>query len=858
MFILSLGAVRAGDLTLVGRKAANLGELAVGGFPVPPAFVVTTSAFRQVFDSLGLQDEIDHIDETSAEQLLNACTRIQQRIVSTPIANSMADEILEAYALLVGVEQICSVVRSSATVEDLAHASFAGQHRTYYCNGPAHLLELIRNCWGSLWSVEAAVYRATLGISHRTLSMAVIVQQMIRSDVSGIAFTADPVTGDAEGIVIESSWGMGAAIADGRVTPDRYLVRRPTLEIRERRIAEKRMMVCADLDSADRLAEVPRDMRHVETLASKQIEAVAALALRCEELFRSPQDIEWAFANGELHLLQSRPITTLRRQEIVPPAGKWVLFKPFVENFTGPLTPLQIDLMSRAFSPLIRAVGGRFYISMSLIRLLLPISLSDEAIANLLYLTSDGVPVHAPFQFLKLPFTVLAAAIMWLISSVLLARSRDMPDDFMDGYRVLCREVENDHHIGPAGALHRLLTNGRVGDPVGWMAVSVNCGAAVRSSFWVGVVKALLQRWAPELGSDAVAILCSGAEGVLSLEMGRDLAALADLARDEPEVATLIVSASPEEALQRLREHPATPAFLSRLAEFLSRYGHRTAKEFDVQTLRWEEDPSPVIAMVRNYLIEPSTGLSGIEKYASETREKLQDRLVQSLAWRWPVVRFAARRAREFLKVRENSRSFYIMGFGVVRKKILTVEKELLREGKLKCRGDIFFLLWWEVTALRSGSLKWLEVEERIQDRRMEHVRMAKLTPRRTFGVKTTSSTAASTVSNDVLHGQGASPGTYTGIARVILDPGADANLRPGEILVAPYADAAWAPLFLTAGAAVVEVGSYLSHAGTVAREYGVPFVVDVPDCTRRLRSGMRLLVDGDEGIVRIIEGELV
>jgi pyruvate,water dikinase len=338
--------------------------------------------------------------------------------------------------------------------------------------------------------------------------------------------------------------------------------------------------------------------------------------------------------------------------------------------------------------------------------------------------------------------------------------------------------------------------------------------------------------------------------------MGHDLAILAELARNEPEVATLIVSGSPEEALQRLREHPATHAFLTRFAEFLSRHGHRTAKEFEVQTPRWEENPSLVITMVRNYLTEPSMGLSRNPKHAEEAREKLEDRLLQSLSWRWPFVRFAARRARQFLKLRENSRFFHIMGFGVVRKKILTVEEELLRDGRVKCRGDIFFLFWPEVTALRSGSLQWLDVEERIQARRMEHVRLTKLNPRRTFGVETVSSATSNTASDDVLRGQGASPGSCKGVARVILDPGADVTLRPGEILVAPYADPAWAPLFLTAGAAVVEVGSYLSHAGTVAREYGMPFVVDVADCTRRLRTGMRVLVDGDQGIVRIIEGE--
>ena len=855
-FILPLGAACTGDAALVGRKAANLGELVAGGLPIPPAFVITTKAFRQFVGSLALQSEIDRIDKATAHDLRETCARIQQRIVSGTIANNLRDEIFRAYAFLAGPgERVQSVVRSSATAEDLAQASFAGQHRTYYYVELTHVLEVVRQCWASLWSAEAATYRAARGISHRSVAMAVIVQRMIRSEISGVAFTADPITQDSRTIIIESNWGMGAAIVDGRVTPDRYLVNRDTLQVRERRIAEKRVMVPADVTSSAGLGEVPQDMRYLETLSPQQIEAVAALALRCEQHFGSPQDVEWAFAHDELHLLQSRPVTTLRRQPIAPPAGKWVLFKPVVENFTDPLTPLQIDLMNGVFSGSLHPIGGRLYVNIALVRMLLPLDLSDEAIASLLYLTNDALPKRVRFHLLKLPLSVLVATVMWLGTGILLSRSRGMPDDFMDGYRALCRDVERDPRLGPIGALRRLLTVGRIGDPVGWMVVPVNFGAAIRASFWVGAVRAMLRRWVPDLGADAVAILCTGSEGVLSVELGRDLAALAEFARQEPDVMKLLATTSPQDVLSHLRRNPAAQVFLTQLEAFLAKHGHRTAKEFELQTPRWEEDPSSVIATVRSYLTEPRSDAWPTPKRVNHEREMLEDRLHHSLGWRWLVLRFAAQRAREFLKLRENSRFYHIMGFGVVRKKILSVEDELLRAGKLKCQGDIFFLLWSEIAALRSGSLRWLDVEERIHDRRIEHLRLAKLNPPRTFGIETTASPLMS-VSDDVLRGQCASPGRCEGVVRVILDPGVGANLRPGEILVAPYADPAWSPLFLTAGAAVVEVGSYLSHAGTVAREYGMPFVVEVAECTRRLRSGMRVLVDGDRGTVHILAGE--
>jgi len=206
--------------------------------------------------------------------------------------------------------------------------------------------------------------------------------------------------------------------------------------------------------------------------------------------------------------------------------------------------------------------------------------------------------------------------------------------------------------------------------------------------------------------------------------------------------------------------------------------------------------------------------------------------------------------------MRENSRFYWIMAAYITRKKILRLETRLIAQGTLRCRDDIFYLECAEVEDLERGALGWTDVEERIAERRREHVRLSKITPPRTIGLTLPPRPAAEGADAGdaaLLRGQTASPGRCEGTARVILDPAVDVELRPGEVLVAPYTDPAWTPLFLTAGAAVVEVGSFLSHAGTVAREYGLPCVVDVDGCTTRLRTGDRLLVDGDAGTVRVL-----
>ncbi|MBT3623021.1 MAG: hypothetical protein HN526_02900 [Gammaproteobacteria bacterium] len=208
-----------------------------------------------------------------------------------------------------------------------------------------------------------------------------------------------------------------------------------------------------------------------------------------------------------------------------------------------------------------------------------------------------------------------------------------------------------------------------------------------------------------------------------------------------------------------------------------------------------------------------------------------------------------------YMKLRENSRFYHIMAFYAVRLKILKIEQELLNKKVMKCKDDIFFLHWDEIVQLQTGESDWADVEDTIRTRRMEHIRRGKMVPPKTIGMDLEEIEEYDDEYDDekALSGQGASPGRYEGIARVIMDPATDNEIEPGEILIAPYTDPAWTPLFLTANAAVIEVGSYLSHAGTIAREYGMPCVVDVANCTSKITTGTRISVDGSNGKVTVL-----
>ena len=862
--VLSLDEVGVGDADRVGGKGANLGELLRNGFPVPPGFVVCAGAYARFLETLDLGAALRELVSAPPDEIVQRCTQIRDRLENEEFSKELSDLTFAAHGRLLenrGRPIVCAV-RSSATAEDLGAASFAGQHGTYYYVDKAQLLKKVRQCWGSLWSPEAVSYRATHGIDHASVSMAVVVQEMIASEVSGVSFTANPVSGLRDEVIIESSWGMGAAIVDGRVTPDNYVLERADLRVRSQRVADKRLMVAAQIEAGQkaRLEEVPNAMRRRESLTPTLLRTVAEWSLKCESHFGKPQDVEWAICDGSFYLLQSRPITVMGREDIGRDVkGKYVLFKPLVENFTDPFTPLSADLM--IWPPGMRSIHGWVYVDVDALQRLLPFKVSAEALAEHVYSIEKDAPAWK-LSIAKLPALLVKGLLFLLANAVLFLRTRALPDGALDSYRALCAKVDADASMSPADAMIRLLLLPQLGDAIGHMPLMVNL-SSLRFMSRMRILGRLVRRWAPDVRADAETLLGSGSEGVLSAEMGRGIWTLAHEANRNVRVRAILLAQAPERALAELRQASEAREFLRGLDAFLATNGHRAIKEFELRSPRWEENPAVVLGMVRNYLLIES-GPSLHEQKAAEARTALIAELrarLQALplerafGLRLRLILFFAEQVRYFLKLRENSRFYYIMGFGVVRKKVLRIESELLRQGKLKCKDDVFFLQAKELTALQAGRLQWLDVEDRIRERRIEHIRLCKMGPPKAIGIEMEQKYAPATQHEGTmqLQGQPASPGAFEGIARVILDPSIDVELRPGEVLVAPYTDPAWTPLFLTAGAAVVEVGSYLSHAGTVAREFGMPCVVDVAEATQKIRSGDRIAVDGNSGSVRIL-----
>lgn len=312
--ILWLEAISKDDIPLVGGKGASLGEMASVGLPVPKAFVVTAQAFRKFLVQTGLEDSLfdllTDVDVENSEELEDVSRNVKNLVLDAKMPDDIREEIIQAYGTM-GPDNMVVAVRSSATAEDLPDASFAGQQETYLnIRGDAAVVEAVQMCWASLYGARAIYYRAKQGFDDRTVNIAVVVQQLIRSEKSGVMFSSHPVTGEPL-TIIEGSWGLGEAVVSGSVSPDKYVYDRRLRKVFDRMISKKEYMIVPVGDHGTELVEIPKDRQDEPILSDTEVEALAAFAEISEEHYNVPQDIEWAIVGSTIYILQSRPITTI-------------------------------------------------------------------------------------------------------------------------------------------------------------------------------------------------------------------------------------------------------------------------------------------------------------------------------------------------------------------------------------------------------------------------------------------------------------------------------------------------------------------------------------------------------------------
>ena len=328
--VLWLEEIKKEDIISVGGKGASLGEMTSLGLPVPKAFVVTAQAFRRFLVETGIEDtlfrKLERLDVDDNGALESVSREVQDIVLSVGIPDQIREAIVDAYARM-GENGEVVAVRSSATAEDLPEASFAGQQETFLnVLGDDDLLDAVQRCWASLYGARAIYYRAKQGFDDRGVNIAVVVQELIRSEKSGVMFTSHPVTGEPLTIV-EGSWGLGEAVVSGSVSPDNYVFDLRSERVVDRLIAEKEIMIVPEGENGTKVVKLTPEQRTAPVLSDEEVARLATLGKIAEEHYGVPQDVEWAIVGNEIFILQSRPITTIRRPEI-PRAGAEPALEP--------------------------------------------------------------------------------------------------------------------------------------------------------------------------------------------------------------------------------------------------------------------------------------------------------------------------------------------------------------------------------------------------------------------------------------------------------------------------------------------------------------------------------------------------
>jgi len=321
--VLWLEEIKKEDIPSVGGKGASLGEMTSIGLPVPKAFVVTAQAFRRFLVETGIEEtlfrRLERLDVDDNGALESVSKDVQDLVMSVEMPDRIREEIIDAYTRM-GADGTVVAVRSSATAEDLPDASFAGQQETFLnILGETNLLDAVQRCWASLYGARAIYYRAKQGFDDRSVNIAVVVQELIRSEKSGVMFTSHPVTGEPLTIV-EGSWGLGEAVVSGSVSPDNYVYDLRSGRVVDRLIAEKEIMIVPEGRHGTKIGTLPPEQRTAPVLSDAEVARLATLGKIAEDHYGVPQDVEWAIVGNDVFILQSRPITTIKRPEI-PRAG---------------------------------------------------------------------------------------------------------------------------------------------------------------------------------------------------------------------------------------------------------------------------------------------------------------------------------------------------------------------------------------------------------------------------------------------------------------------------------------------------------------------------------------------------------
>jgi rifampicin phosphotransferase len=845
IFIKQFDQLGSSDIDQAGGKGANLGELTRAGLPVPAGFVIITDAYRAYVAEHHLQDKITALAAASDDpaEYDDASAQIRA-LFAAEISDSLRAEIAEAYAALGG--DVPVAVRSSATAEDLPEASFAGQQDTYLnVRELEDLLVAVRDCWASLWTARAMAYRARQGIDPASVSLAVVVQQMVDAESAGVMFTANPSNGRRDETVISAAWGLGESVVSGSVNTDNLTVRTSDGTVLSSETADKAVMtVYAGQRTEER--PVPEQQRNRPVLSEAEAAELAAYGTRIENHHGAPQDIEWARADGRFWILQARPITALPEAEAPMPTD-WTVPEPnamyvrasIVEQLPDPLSPLFAEMIEGAVTRSLQSLFREF--------------LQEDVIRE----RDVGLPTVNGYAYYRYSLSGMGR-LMWKSAPAFRMLLGGGTQDRWRSYsHPRYRRIVSDW---TARNISELGTDELLGGVQELVDAAAEYYTAVQTIIPVAATSEILFTWfynAAARSKDAppalVFVLGFDSEPIRA---EKSLYDLATWTRSHQELAESLLGLPSEEFIERAAtsDDPAWHEWHRRFQTHLSAYGH-TVYNLDFMNPVPANDPVPLLETLRFFV----SG-KGVDPYERQRRfaNRREEATAAVLARLDPVRARAFRRllhwAQSAAPLREDALADVGLAWPQVRRMLLEIGRRLQQAGVINEPNEVFWLHPTEIDESLSSLAD--EVERRKQVWRGQlRATPPQLLPKGAWGdmFRRWMPAASEEQTGDQIKGIGGSMGTVTAPARVLGGPQDFGQMQPGDVLVASITTPAWTSLFAMASGVVTDIGGPLSHSSIVAREYGIPAVLGTGVATRRIRSGQLIRVDGDAGTVKLL-----
>jgi pyruvate,water dikinase len=899
------------DPAVAGGKGANLALTTAAGFPVPPGFVVTAAGYR-AFAGQGLDGqsldrsiaaELAGLDVADPADLTARAGRIRDLVVGTPLPPDLAREIVKAYQGL--GDGVAVAVRSSGTAEDLAGASFAGQHDTYLgLSGPDAVLDAVVRCFASLWTDRAVAYRSQRGFDHAgpdsTVALPVVVQVMVPAECSGVLFTADPMTGAVDRYVVNSAWGLGEGIVSGVLEPDQFVLDRAGYAVVERTVGAKAVRVVRSAGGGTRTEDTPSELRGRSSLTDAQLTALGRLGRRVTEHYGGwPQDIEWAFAEDRLYLLQAREVTGVelswdedlddwKRTDPAPPDTLWSNVWAR-EIWCGRITPLMYSIRGEALTaahtysanmwdfpevgrlPLFKYRRGTVYFNSrtDLLNHLntVPPALRTGAVLPFVPPTwHDGLG-DEPFDWAKfVTFFVRLRMIDKVTAPYAWMRNAFWKEEHQKEYfaGLPVEEIRELSDRELRAYAQETVTKQAREYTDAYTGLFVHVPLASAAMIW------FLGRYYRGTNAMIFTDLVTGLPK-RTLTQSANLAqlALADAIKASPELRSAFERHPGAEFFEVVAAEPEFAGFHAQYQEFLADYGHRGHADRDIWYDRRCENPALDHAALGSLMLAEDVDHEATERRLIAQRLAATDEVIAGLrsqplaALKIEAFKLLADYLLRFFTWRDNERNHADRGTLAKKRAFAEIGRRLVGRGVLtdgpadRKDPDFYYLSKDELFRLLDGvpaDPRVLAAKVTGRRRNCDVVNVEWHPPMYLSGetpISLEPDAAGSAAEDGVLRGLGTSRGTATGTARVIGSQAELATLGKGDILVTNATDPGWTPAFLLISGLVLETGGMLAHGSCISREYGIPAVV-IPGAMRLIEDGATIAVSGDTGEVEV------